>query len=96
MSVIPVYFICLLKAEKAQHYIRQALYGQVVMSDGPYDALHRDRELVESDTSTADLPMAVDAKKILDELIDTQRKSQLRTRIQLAAIEKQFHKVKGN
>lgn len=81
------------QAEKAQHYVRKAVYGCCVPNDGPYDALHRDADLGGNVAGEVDTSSCVSARQILDGLADKQRKAQLRTRIQLAAIEKQFHKV---
>jgi len=82
------------QAEKTQHFIRQARYGCIVTAEGPYDALHRDAELSNSSAMDIDLSSSVvNARQVLDGFVETQRKTQLRTRIQLAAIEKQFHKV---
>lgn len=83
-----------MQAEKAQHYVRKAVYGCCVPNDGPYDALYRDAELGGNVANAVDTSSSgISARQVLDGLVDTQRKAQLRTRIQLASIEKQFHKV---
>ena len=80
------------QAEKAQHFVRHAGYGYNMVINSAFESLERDDEHLR--TSSASLQSLMSKPEdALQNLVETQRRSQCRTHLQLAAVEKQFHKV---
>ena len=81
------------QAEKAKQFLYQSKYG-CFSASSPFHALLRDSTLVgDSDELHPARPLYDEQLRLLDNLVQTGNNSQLRCRIQLASIEKQYHKV---
>jgi len=82
-----------LQAEKASHFVHHAGYGCSMVVNSAFESLERDGEQVMLDGVNVDRTLMTKPDDMLQKLVEVQHRSQFRSHLQLAAIEKQFHKV---
>jgi len=80
------------QVEKAQHFVRYASYGYSMVINGAFESLERDDKRVKN-SSASIRSLMTSPEDALQNLVEVQHRSQRHTHLQLAAIEKQFHKV---
>jgi len=80
------------QVEKTQHFVRHARYGYNIVVNSAFESLERDDKPVRNSSATT-CALMNKPDGVLHNLIEIQQRLQFRTHCQLAAIEKQFHKV---
>ena len=83
------------QAEKSKQLLYQAKYGRFKLGD-PFHAMQRDSDCQKDNSFDEAAVKAMYDNQLmqLENLIETQRKAQIRMREQLVAVEKRYHKVK--